>query len=188
MNDRATEATKLATAAGENAGRTAEPGASPPRQAVRKRLFRKYVTLFVAVVSAALLSSGLLQIWFAYQEQTSSLVRFQREQAKAAADKIGQFMREIEGQIGWTTQLPWSADTFEERRFDAQRLLRQVPAITDVAMLDGHGREQLRVSRLSMDVIRSGADFSTDPLFTEAIAKGIGDNEPEWFWGEFDFL
>jgi hypothetical protein len=49
------------------------------------------------VVSAALLASGLLQIFFAYKEQTNSLVRFQREQAQAAADKIGQFIREIEG-------------------------------------------------------------------------------------------
>lgn len=173
MNDRATDATKLAMAASGTAGREAGPGSGSPVRAVRGRLFRKYVTLFVAVVSAALLSSGLLQIWFAYEEQTSSLVRFQREQAKAAADKIGQFVREIEGQIGWTTQLPWSADTFEERRFDAQRLLRQVPAITEVAMLDANGREHLRVSRLSRDVVGSGADFSTNPLFTEAIANSI---------------
>ena len=166
MNVRVAGASLVATVDAKGDG-TGNPKPRPKRG----RLFLKYVTLFVAVVSVALLASGLLQIWFAYNEQTTALVRFQREQAEAAAEKISQFVREIEGQVGWTTQLPWSAETFEQRRFDAQRLLRQVPAITEVAMLDPDGREQLRVSRLSMDVIGSGADFSSDALFTEAIAN-----------------
>ena len=53
-------------------------------------------------------------------------------------------------------QLPWSAGTLEPRRFDALRLLRQVPAITELAQLDSTGKEQLRVSRLAMDVVGSG--------------------------------
>ena len=39
----------------------------------------------------------------------------QREQAEAAAAKITQFIKEIENQLGWTTQLPWSAGTVEAR-------------------------------------------------------------------------
>src|SRR2546421_9533203 len=46
----------------------------------------------------------------------------QREQAEATAAKIAQFIKEIESQIGWTTQLPWSAGTLEQRRFDGLRL------------------------------------------------------------------
>src|SRR5580765_8071899 len=118
-------------------------------------LFRKYVALFLAVVCVALLSNGLFEIWFSYQEHKTALIRIQREQADAAAAKIGQFVKEIESQIGWTTQLPWSAGTLEQRRFDALRLLRQVPAITELAQLDAQGREQLRVSRLAMDVVGS---------------------------------
>ena len=64
------------------------------------RLFRKYVALFVAVVSVALLTNGLFEIWFSYQEHKSALIRIQREQAEAAAAKIGQFVKEIEGQLG----------------------------------------------------------------------------------------
>jgi adenylate cyclase len=173
MNDRAAASTDPPPAAVVEAGTATAAPRDPPRRPIRGRLFRKYVTLFVAVVSAALLISGILQIWFAYEEQTRSLIRFQQEQAKAAAQKIGQFVREIESQIGWTTQLPWSATTFEQRRFDAQRLLRQVPAITEVAMLDGEGREQLRVSRLSMDVIGSEKDLSAEPTFTGAIADKV---------------
>src|SRR6266498_552386 len=136
-------------------------------------LFRKYVALFLAVVSVALLSNGLFEIWFSYREYRAALIRIQREQAEAAAGKISQFIKEIESQIGWTTQLPWSAGTIEQRRFDGLRLLRQVPAITELAQLDATGREQLRVSRLAMDVVGSQTDFSKDPKFVDALARKV---------------
>jgi two-component system, NtrC family, sensor kinase len=63
-------------------------------------LFRKYVALFLAVVFVVLLINGLLEIGFAYRQNKVSLIRIQREQAEAAAAKIGQFIREIESQVG----------------------------------------------------------------------------------------
>jgi signal transduction histidine kinase/CheY-like chemotaxis protein len=136
-------------------------------------LFRKYVALFLAVVCVALLSNGLFEIWFSYREYKAALIRIQREQAEAAAGKISQFIKEIESQIGWTTQLPWSAGTIEQRRFDGLRLLRQVPAITELSQLDANGKEQLRVSRLAMDVVASQVEYSKDPKFTEAVARKV---------------
>src|SRR5829696_2997633 len=104
---------------------SSQPERTSQRLRVRARLFRKYVGLFVAGV--ALFVNGAFEIWFSYQEHKTALIRIQREQAEAAAAKIGQFVKEIEGQLGWTVQLPWSASTLEQRRFDALRLLRQVP-------------------------------------------------------------
>src|SRR5215470_16873641 len=149
-----------------------QPGASvggaPAASAsiVRSRLFIKYVLLFVAVVSLALIANGAFDVYFSYQEQKAALVRIQREQAEAAAS-------EIESQVGWTTQLPWSASTLEQRRFDALRLLRQVPAITELAEIDSRGHEQLRVSRLAMEVVGSGNDMSKDPAFAEAVVHKV---------------
>src|SRR6202023_1666458 len=150
--------------------RGSRPDAAPK---VRGKLFRKYVALFLAVVCVALLSSGLSEIWFSFQEHKASLIRIQREQAEAAAAKIGQFIKEIESQVGWTTQLPWSAGTIDQRKFDGLRLLRQVPAITELAQLDSAGKERLRVSRLAMDVVGSQIDFSQEPKFAEAVAKKV---------------
>src|SRR5215510_13493068 len=113
-----------------------ETPAATPAPAPRGRLFRKYVAMFVVVVSLALVVNAGLEIWFSYQEQQAALIRIQREQAEAAAAKISQFIKEIESQLGWTTQLPMAACTVEQRRpdalletrrFDALRLLRQVP-------------------------------------------------------------
>ena len=156
----------------QDAGTATRPAPIPAAK-VRNRLFSKYVVLFAAVVTLALLANGIFDVWFYYQEHKASLVRIQREQAEAAAAKIGQFIREIESQLGWTTQLPWSAGSIEQRRFDALRLLRQVPAITELSQLDATGKERLRVSRLAMDVVGSGADYSNDPKFTEAMAHKV---------------
>src|SRR6202049_1409239 len=148
----------------------AAPEAKPQATKIRSRLFTKYVALFVAVVGVALLSNGIFEVFFYYREHKAALIRIQHEQAAAAAAKIGQFIKEIESQLGWTTQLPWSASSLENRRFDALRLLRQVPAITELAQVDSTGKERLRVSRLAMDVVDSGLDLSKDPKFTEAVA------------------
>jgi signal transduction histidine kinase len=151
----------------------AGPARATATSIVRSRLFLKYVGLLIAVVTLALIANGIFDVWFSFQEQKASLLRIQREQAEATAGKIGQFISGIENQLGWTTQLPWSASTLDQRRFDALRLLRQVPAITELAEIDSTGHEQLRVSRLAMDVVGSGVDVSKDPAFTEAVAHKV---------------
>jgi signal transduction histidine kinase len=161
------EGRTLATAA------DAPPAAGPSGTKIRSRLFTKYVALFVAVVGVALLSNGIFEVFFYYREHKLALIRIQHEQAEAAAAKISQFIKEIESQLGWTTQLPWSAGLLQDRRFDALRLLRQVPAITELSQVDAGGKERLRVSRLAMDVVDSGIDLSNEPKFTEAVANKV---------------
>ena len=141
----------------------------------RRRLFSKYVALFVTLVSGALLASGVVEIYFTYQENRAALLGLQREKALAAAGKIEQFIKEIERQIGWTTQLLLGppATQMDQRRVDYLRLLRQAPAITEISYLDPAGREQLRVSRLAMDVVGSGTDASREPKFLEPKAGRI---------------
>ncbi len=139
--------------------------------APRGQLFHKYALYFVTLVSAALLSSGLIGLYFAYQENRAALFELQREKAQAAAGKIEQYIKEIEHQLAWTL-LPQAASrpTADQRRIDYLKLLRQVPSVTDVALLDRAGREQLRVSRLGLDVLGSRADRSRTPAFVEANA------------------
>jgi signal transduction histidine kinase/CheY-like chemotaxis protein len=137
---------------------------------LRSRLFHKYVTLFILPVWGGLFAGGAMDIWMSYQDQTASLIRIQHEQADAAAGKIGQFIRDIQAQIGWTTQLPWADYALEEQRFDALRLLRLIPAITELARIDPSGHEQLHVSRMTETVLGGGADLSTKPEFVEAMA------------------
>ena len=136
----------------------------------RAGLFFKYFAFIGLLVSAGLVASGAIGLYFSYQETRNSLVSLQREKALTAAVRIEQFLRDIENQLGWTT-LPMvtpNQEPMEARRLDFLKVLRQLPAVTEVTHLDGKGREQLMVSRLAMDRIGAGTDFSTDPRFVEA--------------------
>lgn len=143
--------------------------ASPPRGG----LLRKYVAMFVAVVSIALAIKGTSDIWFSYQEQETLLFRIQREQAKRAAEKIDEFLHGITAGLAWVTQLPWDRSSESEWQFDAVRLMRQVPALNEIIQLDANGREQFRMSRQSPDIIASHIDHSKEPAYVEALAHKV---------------
>jgi signal transduction histidine kinase len=135
----------------------------------RNRLFRKYVALLVALVGGALLTSGLLEIYFSYRESKTTLLHLQREKAQAAAAKIDDFLLEIEQHIAATARAWWGVRApREQRRVDYLRLLHAVPAITEISELDAAGKEQLKISRVAMDVMGSQADLSGEAQFLEA--------------------
>jgi HAMP domain-containing protein len=149
------------------------PPAAETSRAPRGKLFRKYVLFFVGLVAVALLINGGFEFWFGYQQNKAAMIRMQQLKADGAAQRIQEFVEEIQRQIGWTTHAQWSAAPLDQRRFDYVRLLSQVPAITEISELDKEGKEQLKVSRLAMDVVGSGQDFSQSPAFTEARAHKV---------------
>lgn len=104
--------------------------------------------------------------YFTYQENKAALISLQREKAAAAASRIESYVLEIERQLGWMRLPQAGPATTKQRRIEFLKLLRQVPAITEVAMLDLSGKEKLRVSRLDMDVTGITFDFTNDPKFT----------------------
>ncbi len=140
---------------------------------MKRGLFLKYVTLFIALVTAVLVINSALDLYFIYQDNRRASIDVQREKADAAAQKIESFVKEIERQIGWVAYAQFDALPADQRRFDYVRLLRQVPAITELAQLDRTGHEQLQVSRLSMDVVGSNQDRSADPAFIGAKANRV---------------
>jgi signal transduction histidine kinase/ActR/RegA family two-component response regulator len=139
----------------------------------RGGLFLKYVAMFVAIVSLALTINGVSDIWFSYHEQQNLLFRIQREQARSAADKIGQFLNEITAGLVWETQVSLSDGTLDEWKFDAVRVMRQVPALAEIVQLDATGREQYRMSREAPDVIESHVDHSREAAFRQATANKV---------------
>ena len=139
----------------------------------RGGLFLKYAAMFVAIVSLALAINGVSDIWFSYHEQQNLLFRIQREQARSAADKIGQFLNEITAGLVWETQVSLSDSTVDEWKFDAVRVMRQVPALTEIVQLDATGREQFRMSREAPDVIASHFDHSQEAAFVQAMTNKV---------------
>jgi signal transduction histidine kinase/DNA-binding response OmpR family regulator len=157
------------------------------RSAPRRRLRNKYLVFLLVLVGGVLMISSLVELFFSYQATKRAIVRVERAKAAAIAAQIEQFLKEIERQVRDTTlaaaddpaasQVRRGALPFreglgtalaEQRELDFLRLLRNAPAVMEIAHLDVSGREQLRVSRLDPDAIGSQEDFSGAPKFVQA--------------------
>jgi signal transduction histidine kinase len=143
------------------------------RRRLRMGLALKLALAFVGLVSVVLLVNGILDMWLGYSEAERAAIVTQQEKAQAAAQRIEEFVNEIEQQLGWTTPRQWGALPLEQRRYDFIRLLREVPAITEITQIAGNGKEELKLSRLAPDVVGSGTDDSADPRFAKAEANGV---------------
>ncbi|KQO56447.1 ATPase [Methylobacterium sp. Leaf86] len=127
----------------------------------------------VGLVTLVLFINGGVNLWLNYEEAKRNAVQVQDEKAQAAAERVNEFISEIENQIGWTTRAEWRRVPLLQQSYDFIRLLRQAPAITEVSYLDPAGKEQLKVSRLEPDQIGSGMDFSGEPRFRQAVAEKV---------------
>lgn len=137
------------------------------------RLFRKHAALTGGAIATLLVVSSGINIWWSYREQEALLVRIQRAHADAAAARIADFVRGIEAQLSWMTHRAWSSSSPEQRQLEALRLLRQVPAIAELNLIDDSGREQVKVSRLTKDAVGSGVDRSQDATYLAALAHKV---------------
>lgn len=131
-------------------------------------LYRKYVLFFTIVVTAALLISGVTEIYSSYHKMRAVAGSLQREKAHSAALQIEHYIQLMEQHIRWTAFARLNDPNLQQHYLDFVKLLRQAPAISEVSWLDAKGREQLKISRHGMDRVRTGNDRSKDPSFVSA--------------------
>ena len=135
----------------------------------RGRLFHKYAAILILLVGGVLLLSSLVNLYVSFQETKVGLLRVQRQQALAVASRIEQFIKNLEGQVRAAMEVPFTDPTMarEQREIDFLRLLRDVPAITEILQLDATGTVQLLVSRFAPNEVGSSRNLSEDPRFTK---------------------
>lgn len=144
-----------------------------PAIAPRTSVFKKYFRALFAAVVVPLLIAGGTEAWFGYHDQRARLNDLLDAEARLAAVKIQDFIEGIRQQLGWTVQLPWSDNIGDRHRLDALRLLRQVPAVESLSMVDAAGRERLFVSRIGLNRIESGDDHSATPAVLGARSDRV---------------
>lgn len=135
----------------------------------RTSLFKKYFLALFAAVVVPLLVAGGSEAWFGYRDQRARLNDVLDSEARLAAVKIQDFLEGIRDQLGWMVQLPWSSTVDERRRLDALRLLRQLPPVQSLRLVDGAGRERLFVSRIGLNRVDAGTDHSRDAAVLGAV-------------------
>ncbi len=136
-------------------------------------LAMKLAAALIGLVALVLIVNGAINAWLAYNQVKRAALEVEKEKASSAAVQVGEFLTGIVNQLGWTTGAEWRYAQSAQQRYDFVRLLRQVPAITELSYLDGKGHEQVQVSRLGTDSIGSNRDFSKEPRFVEAVADKV---------------
>jgi signal transduction histidine kinase len=139
-------------------------------KAPRAGLFLKYFAIIGVLVAIEVAAIGGIGLYTSYQETRQSLAVLQHEKAVTSALQIEYFLSDIQRQLGWTAMpvVSGGEDPVKARVLDFIKLQRQLEAVTEVSQLDGNGREQIKVSRVAMNSIGSGIDYSKDPRFIEA--------------------
>jgi serine phosphatase RsbU (regulator of sigma subunit)/anti-sigma regulatory factor (Ser/Thr protein kinase)/HAMP domain-containing protein len=157
---------------------------------LRRSLARKYLAVLLGLVGGVLVASSSVEVYFSYQETKAALVRLERTRVVSAARQIEQYFRGIHQQLRGTLEgggddsalgsLERPAELMGDsraaaiagqRQIDFNRLLRNVPDLSEIRQLDIGGKETLRVSQLSMDAQNSGNDYSRSAEFAAARTR-----------------
>lgn len=141
------------------------------RLPLRLSLFGKSFFALYLAVAVPLAASGVAEAWLGYRAQRNQLDQVLTVEARLAATKITTFVDEITSQLAWLVRLPWPEERDERRRVDALLLLRQVPAIASLTLVDGHGRERIHVSRTELNRTEARTDLLLTPAVLGARAR-----------------
>jgi signal transduction histidine kinase/DNA-binding response OmpR family regulator len=153
----------------------------------RRSLFWKYLVVVLLLVGGVLIVSSLVELYFSYEENKREIVSLEHEKAIAAANRIEEFVSSLEQAVRGTLSphgdpsvtvsagqgpqgagISMATAIAEQRQIEFVRLLRNVPAITEIRQLDSAGKERLSISRIALDAVDSGKDFSKTPEFQSA--------------------
>ena len=137
-----------------------------------RRLIWKYTAVVVALVAAGIVSVGLTELYFSYQDSKEALTRVEQDKASAAAASIEQTMQELLRELEALAQP--TAETgragLVERNQSFHSLLLRNKLVSELSYLDADGRECVRTSPLEIDQTECGIDRSASTPFTRARA------------------
>ena len=111
-----------------------------------RRLKWKYTGVVVALVAAAVVSLGLTELYFSYQDTKRALTGVERDKAFTAATSIEQLMQELVLELESVAQPTTASGAagLDEWQQDFNRLLGREDFFSQLEYLDAAGREQVR--------------------------------------------
>ena len=134
------------------------------------RLVRRTFIIALVLVSSGLLVGGGVELYLRYHESVESIRLLQQEMGRGAAFRIHQYVEEIEKTMRASTLTPEIISTGLSKAYEFEliKLLKVVPAVTTITVLDADGRERFKLSRLKMVRPEDLEDRATDQAFLQA--------------------
>jgi signal transduction histidine kinase len=134
----------------------------------RRRLIWRYAVVVVSLVVAAIVSVGLTELYFSYEDSRQAVTSLEAEKAASAAVSIGQFIDEMLGDVRKVSN---ATSDRVARRQDFRGLLGQQKLITELTYLDSRGRDCVHVYSFEvgqLDSIACQGDQSGSQEFIQA--------------------
>ena len=127
----------------------------------------------MTLVAAAVISVGLTESYFSYQDSKRALTGFERDKASSAATSIEQLVQDLLLELDAVAQPTTSTGNagLQERNQDFHRLLDRDRSISRVSYVDASGHERVRTSALETDRIGTSTDLSQSHTFLVARAE-----------------
>ena len=141
----------------------------------RSRLIWKYTAVVVTLVAAALITVGVTESFFNYQDSQRAVTSAEADKASSAAISIDQFMQEILADLGGLGQTV--GDTADTDRLQSFRgLFGHQKSVNQLTYLDASGVEKVCAYSFEVDEAdqiggpNCGTDRSTSEEFIRARA------------------
>src|SRR5215468_727110 len=124
----------------------------------RGRLVRHYFRVSVLLIAGGLITSGILEVYFRYQESREQLAFQQRAAVNIAALKIQTFIHDVETAMKAATKFQGIAgkEIEADYEFELKRLLYLAPAITEATAIALHGVVRAPILQCYLLAILSG--------------------------------
>jgi signal transduction histidine kinase len=124
----------------------------------RSPLQRRIWALAALLATLPLLLLGLLEISLSYGENVERTAQAQRARVRAIAARIEERIGAIERAVRDSAAMPFADGllTPQDRLFELHRLLKLVPQIRDLTVVDAGRSEALFASRIEADRLASG--------------------------------
>lgn len=157
---------------------------------LRKPIVRQYLLLVTALVGTLLTLSAGIETYFSFGEKKAQIAELQLAQARLSASRIEGFLQSIENQIRDTNSLPWADASLsrDDLRDEYHRLLKMVPAISELRHIGPDGREVLFVSRTRLDRVDSRLDRRGDAGFVNTRLREAWYDRPYFRDGSEPFV
>ena len=147
---------------------------------IRGSLFWKYLVVILLLVGTVLTAGSVIELYASYEDLKRVTTELEREKAVAVVSRIEQFIEPVVAQVRGTLTAsaapaadaagakrepqeegtPGTSTELLDKAAEFNRLLRDVPDIAGIQLLDGKGAERLTISRSAPADVNSGADFS----------------------------
>jgi signal transduction histidine kinase len=135
-----------------------------------QRLIWKYTVVVVLLVTAAIVSVGLSEFYFAYEDSKRAVTEVEADKASSAAVSIGQFIQDILGDLDTVAEATVGL-THPERMLAFRGLLGRQKLLSKLTYFDASGRACVRVYSFELDEVDTpvcGRDRADPQAFMRA--------------------